>query len=347
LIELYQSTGGDSWIDNSGWLSAESHCDWFGVSCFEGNVTWLTLGRNQLSGVIPESLGSLITLEHLYLNNNALTGQIPESIGNLTNLQTLDLDDNQLSGALPASFGDLDALDSLDLSGNAFASSLPTELFNMNSIRFLVLSRSGFTGSIPDSIGNATALEYLYLNNNALTGQIPESIGNLTNLQTLDLDDNQLSGVIGESLGEFVAARSNYDLSGNSFYCPYPLALSEYFEGLDEDCLDVASVPARPVIIETEINSEEITLSFVVEDNGGASITGYNATCTDGTNTFTGTSTSSPITVSGLTNDVAYTCTVTATNSVGTSSVSAATAPITPEETATGLPIWLLYQATQ
>ena len=62
---------------------------------------------------------------------------------------------------------------------------------------------------------------------------------------------------------------------------------------------------------------------------------------------FTSTSTSSPITVSGLTNDVAYTCTVTATNSVGTSSASAATAPITPEETSTGLPIWLLYQATQ
>ena len=251
LVELYQFTDGDNWADNSGWLSADNHCDWFGVSCFEGNVTWLTLGGNRLSGVIPESLGSL------------------------------------------------------------------------------------------------TTLEYLYLNNNALTGQIPESIGNLTNLQTLALDDNQLSGGIGESLGEFVAARSNYDLSGNSFYCPYPLALSEYFEGLGEDCLDVASVPARPVITETEINSEEITLSFVVGDNGGASITGYNATCTDGTNTFTGTSTSSPITVSGLTNDVAYTCKVTATNSVGTSSVSAATASITPEETATGLPIWLLYQATQ
>ena len=60
-----------------------------------------------------------------------------------------------------------------------------------------------------------------------------------------------------------------------------------------------------------------------------------------------GTSTSSPITVSGLTNDVAYTCTVTATNSVGTSSASAATAPITPEESTDSLPIWLLYKASE
>ena len=51
--------------------------------------------------------------------------------------------------------------------------------------------------------------------------------------------------------------------------------------------------------------------------------------------------------ISGLTNETAYTCTVTATNAMGTSAASSATASITPEEVATGLPIWLLYQATQ
>ena len=39
--------------------------------------------------------------------------------------------------------------------------------------------------------------------------------------------------------------------------------------------------------------------------------------------------------------------TVTATNAMGTSAASSTTASITPEEVATGLPIWLLYQATQ
>ena len=106
-------------------------------------------------------------------------------------------------------------------------------------------------------------------------------------------------------------------------------------------------LPQSPVIVSTDYEDESITLVFSSRDNGGTDITGYEATCTNGTNTFTGTSTSSPITVSGLTNDVAYTCTVTATNSVGTSSASAATDPITPEATATGLPIWLLYQAAQ
>ena len=347
LVELYQFTDGDNWADNSGWLSADNHCDWFGVSCSEGGITRLTLASNQLRGVIPESLGSLATLEYLYLQDNALTGQIPESIGNLINLRTLWLDDNQLSGQLPASLGSLDALESFDLGNNTFSSALPAELFNMSSIRYLALARSGFTGSIPETVGNATTLEYLYLQDNALTGQIPESIGNLINLRTLWLDDNQLSGVISEELGEFVETRGSYDLSGNSFYCPYPLVLSEYFRELGDSCRDVASPPAAPVVIEIEIAPGEITLFFIVGGSGGASVTGYSASCTDDTNTFTGSSTSSPITVSGLTNDVAYTCTVIATNSVGTSSASAATDPITPEEASTGLPIWLLYQATK
>ena len=106
-------------------------------------------------------------------------------------------------------------------------------------------------------------------------------------------------------------------------------------------------LPSVPTITSTNYEDGKIILAVSVSDNGGTDITGYEATCTDGTNTYTGTSTSSPITVSGLTNEVAYTCTVTATNSVGTSSASAATAPITPEATSTGLPIWLLYQATQ
>ena len=105
--------------------------------------------------------------------------------------------------------------------------------------------------------------------------------------------------------------------------------------------------PSAPLITSIDYEDGKITLNVSVSNNGGAKITLYDATCTDGTNIYTGTSTSSPITVSGLTNGVAYTCTVTATNSVGTSSASAATDPITPEEQVGGLPIWLLYQATQ
>ena len=33
LLELYESTGGPGWLDNAGWNSSASVCDWYGVSC--------------------------------------------------------------------------------------------------------------------------------------------------------------------------------------------------------------------------------------------------------------------------------------------------------------------------
>ena len=100
------------------------------------------------------------------------------------------------------------------------------------------------------------------------------------------------------------------------------------------------------MIVGVAQDDEALTLSVIAEDNG-SKITSYNATCSDGVNIITGSSVSPQITVSGLTNGIAYTCTVTATNSVGTSSASAATTPITPEESTDSLPIWLLYKASQ
>ena len=53
--------------------------------------------------------------------------------------------------------------------------------------------------------------------------------------------------------------------------------------------------------------------------------------------------------MASLTNGTAYVCSVTVTNVMGISPVSSATASITPEATEDlgGVPIWLLYQASQ
>jgi hypothetical protein len=61
--------------------------------------------------------------------------------------------------------------------------------------------------------------------------------------------------------------------------------------------------------------------------NGGTAITSYAVTCTPGP--FSNSAASSPVSVSGLTNGTTYTCSVTATNAVGTGPASS-TVQVTP-----------------
>jgi len=66
-------------------------------------LTYLSLSSNDLSGIIPESIGNLTSLTYLSLSSNDLSGIIPESIGNLTSLTNLNLSYNDLSGIIPES----------------------------------------------------------------------------------------------------------------------------------------------------------------------------------------------------------------------------------------------------
>ncbi|PDH35800.1 MAG: hypothetical protein CNF01_07885 [Halieaceae bacterium MED-G27] len=90
-----------------------------------------------------------------------------------------------------------------------------------------------------------------------------------------------------------------------------------------------------------------IYLYVIPSSDGGSPITQYTATCTDGISVYVASAATSPIVVSGLDNDTAYTCTLTATNAIGTSSPSNPTAAIVPSERVYGLPAWLIFEATQ
>ena len=94
-----------------------------------------------------------------------------------------------------------------------------------------------------------------------------------------------------------------------------------------------ATVPSTQAQPTTAHGAASITVTFTApSDNGGSVVTNNTASClsTDGGTFGSNTGTSSPIVVSALTNAKTYTCTVHATNAVGNSLESPASAAVVP-----------------
>ncbi|MBL8521415.1 MAG: fibronectin type III domain-containing protein, partial [Betaproteobacteria bacterium] len=86
-------------------------------------------------------------------------------------------------------------------------------------------------------------------------------------------------------------------------------------------------VPGAPTGVGAAAGPGQATVSFAAPaNNGGSPITGYTATC--GTQSASGPG--SPLTVTGLTPGMAVTCTVLATNAIGSGPASTPSAPVTP-----------------
>ena len=91
----------------------------------------------------------------------------------------------------------------------------------------------------------------------------------------------------------------------------------------------VATTPSAPTISSVTAGNGQIVVDFSAGAANGSTISNFTATC--GSRSQTGTS--SPLTVTSLTNGVATTCTVTAGSNVGDSSASAASSSVTPSTT--------------
>ena len=99
--------------------------------------------------------------------------------------------------------------------------------------------------------------------------------------------------------------------------------------------------PGVPTGISANGSNGSAIVSFTAPgDNGGSAITGYTVTATPvgGGTPIAASGTSSPITVTGLTNGTGYTFTLQATNAAGTSTSSSASAAVTPAPIAPGVP---------
>ena len=161
-------------------------------------LTGLDLSYNDDLHCLPESISSLVSVQHLDFSNTGLK-TLPNSFGTLVNLKNLSLSNTALT-ELPESFGDLINLSGLNFF-NSGLTKLPESFGNLRNLQVLDLSFTGLT-ALPDSFGNLGELRVLLGFNLHLTA-LPESFGNLVNLQSLYFSSTNLAA-LPDSFGSLV-----------------------------------------------------------------------------------------------------------------------------------------------
>jgi len=157
---------------------------------------------------LPNGIGELKNLTHLFLRNNFFS-RLPPEIGKLKSLIYLDLRGDPSTDTvsypfqeplvLPSEIGQLEALQTLKLDYNLLTV-LPDEIGQLKNLKELTLSHA--------EVGNLDTM----VNQNRLTSLTPK-IGRLKSLQKLDLSYNQLT-VLPTEIGELENLRE-LNLKGN------------------------------------------------------------------------------------------------------------------------------------
>ncbi|KAF8667147.1 hypothetical protein HU200_053335 [Digitaria exilis] len=186
------------------------------------SLTHLYLSNMNFSGRVPPQLGNLTKLVHLDIHNSYdtfpyssdvswLAGPFPDELGNLTMLETLDMSFNNIEGMIPSTLENLCSLRSIDLSINNIGGDI-TDLIkrlpkcSWNKLQVLNLMQGNITGTTLKSVLNLTTLSMLLINKNHLIGSVPVEIATLENLTELYIGNNGFSGVISE--GHFAGLRN-------------------------------------------------------------------------------------------------------------------------------------------
>ena len=173
LLEFYASTGGDSWIRNSGWDSDSLVSNWHGVTVSTADtlVRRLALPGNGLTGSLAPALGNLRKLETLDVRNNGLSGGIPEAITSVDALDTIRVGDNtHMDEPLPFRMTEMAGLQALQYDNTGMCAS-PTATFQ-EWIRGLDLAE-GATCDNPEAVKLSLPVVYLTQAIQTPTGDVP------------------------------------------------------------------------------------------------------------------------------------------------------------------------------
>ncbi|VFQ85267.1 unnamed protein product [Cuscuta campestris] len=152
----------------------EDICDLKGRAC----LVFMDISFNQLSGTLPDCWSSFNSLAVLNLAHNYhLSGILPTSIGSLLSLKALHLGNNDFIGGLPSSLKNCSELVAIDVGHNNFSGPIPSWIGeNLANLAILVLRSNHFNGSIPSRVCSLQSLQLLDLSMNRVSGSLPKCI---------------------------------------------------------------------------------------------------------------------------------------------------------------------------
>jgi hypothetical protein len=220
LVDLYNSTNGDSWTTSTNWLDdTKPISTWYGITETNGRVIGISLDSNNLRGTIPESFSDLTELTTFSIRLNSIFGSFPlATFINQTKLEYVDINSNYMSGFIPPEISNLNNLRHLDIGWNSFTGSIPQEMTTLVNLQYVYLHNNQISGNIPSGPGNMPSLEVLYLVNNNLSGTVPD-LSILPSLTYFDISSNQF--VFGDIEPNYTAL--NASLGTNFIYAPQNL----------------------------------------------------------------------------------------------------------------------------
>lgn len=182
-------------IPNCTTLGGEFPSETPALSLLNGLIL-LDISLTSFSGTLPTYLGSMETLQVIYLFNNRLSGTIPTQIGYLSTVRMMYLQNNSLTGQIPSEIGSLYRLGSCQLSKNDLSGPIPEELWLNNSLSLISLGDNPLTGTLSPNIGRMQSIKTLRIYSTKISGTIPPQIEKLTTLTQLVLSSNRLHGTV-------------------------------------------------------------------------------------------------------------------------------------------------------
>ncbi|XP_021299269.1 LRR receptor-like serine/threonine-protein kinase FLS2 [Herrania umbratica] len=205
--------------------------------CNNCSLESLHLGYNELRGILPDSLGHLRNLKHLFLMKNYFVGSIPESIGNLSSLEEFYLSENAMEGTIPRSLGQLSSLVSLDVKGNQWHGVITEAHFsNLTNLKELSIAQMSRNITLIFNVSTnwipPFKLTYINLKSCQVGPKFPEWLRNQDELKTVAVWNAGISGTIPKWFWELDLVLNELDFSYNQLTGTLPNTITFMPQGI-------------------------------------------------------------------------------------------------------------------